>query len=50
MKTLETRLTDNDKHIKKVETGIVKENKTKGIKESENRKLFDNLQESIALQ
>eukprot|EP00354_Favella_ehrenbergii_P007189 CAMPEP_0170459400 /NCGR_PEP_ID=MMETSP0123-20130129/6109_1 /TAXON_ID=182087 /ORGANISM="Favella ehrenbergii, Strain Fehren 1" /LENGTH=60 /DNA_ID=CAMNT_0010723989 /DNA_START=149 /DNA_END=331 /DNA_ORIENTATION=- len=37
MNTLETRLNNNDKHIKKVETGIVKENATKVEKEHENR-------------
>ena len=50
MKNLETRLNDNDKHIKKVETGFVKEKQTKVVTETENRKLFENLQESIALQ
>ena len=50
MKNLETRLNDNDKHIKKVETGFAKEKQTKVVTETENRKLFENLQESIALQ
>ena len=50
MKNLETRLNDNDKHIKKVETGFVKEKQTKVVTETENRQLFENLQESIALQ
>lgn len=43
-------MNDNDKNIKKVETGMVKETKSKAQKEEENLKLFDNLQESIALQ
>ena len=50
MSTLENRLSENDRNIKKVETNVVKEGKTKAQKEGENRKLFDNLQESIALQ
>ena len=49
MSNLEGRLNDNAKHIKKFETGIVKENQTKVVKEKENRQLFENLQESIAL-
>lgn len=49
MKTLENKMNDNDKNIKKVETGMVKETKSKAQKEEENLKLFDNLQESIAL-
>ena len=49
MSTLENRLSENDRNIKKVETNVVKEGKTKAQKEGENRKLFDNLQESIAL-
>ena len=49
MSTLEGRLNENDKHIKKVETGIQKEAKSKTAQEVENRKLFENLQESIAL-
>lgn len=50
MNTLESRLNENDKHIKKVETGIVKDARTKDEKEQENKQLFSNLQESIALQ
>ena len=50
MKTLENKMNDNDRNIKKVETGMVKETKSKAQKEEENLKLFDNLQESIALQ
>ena len=50
MNTLESRMNENDKHIKKVETGIVKDAKTKDEKEQENKQLFSNLQESIALQ
>ena len=50
MKTLETKLSDNDKQIKKVQTGIVQENQTKEQKDKENMSLFENLQESIALQ
>ena len=49
MSTLEKRLDENDKHIKKVETGIEKEAKSKTAKDKENRELFNNLQESIAL-
>lgn len=50
MKSLEGRLNDNDKHLKQVETGIIKEKKTKVEKEEANKSLFNNLQESIALQ
>jgi len=50
MSTLESRLHENDAHIKKMETGFVTERKTKVQKEQENRQLFANLQESIALQ
>ena len=49
MTALEGRLNENDKHIKKVETGIQREAKSKTAQEVENRKLFENLQESIAL-
>jgi len=49
MGTLENRLNDNDRNIKKMETGMVKETKTKVEKEQENHHLFSNLQESIAL-
>ena len=50
MKTLETKLAANDKQIKKVQTGIVQETQTKEQKDKENMQLFENLQESIALQ
>ena len=50
MKTLETKLSDNDKQIRKVQTGINQEIQTKEQKDKENMHLFENLQESIALQ
>jgi hypothetical protein len=50
MAQLETKLNSNDKQIKKVENGIAKESQTKAQSESENRQLFERLQESIALQ
>ena len=37
MNNLEGKLNDNDKQIKKVETGFVKEKETKVAKEKENR-------------
>ncbi len=37
MNNLEGKLNDNDKQIKKVETGFVKEKETKIAKEKENR-------------
>ena len=43
MKNLEGRLNEKDRHIKKVETGFVKEHQSKAAKETENRKLFENL-------
>lgn len=50
MKELEQRLSENDKQIKKVETGMAKETKSKAQADEENKQLFTRLQESIALQ